>query len=235
MTDLFLSEGFFPFALALGFLLGLLLLELVSLLLVGSLMGGDGDVPYIDVPELDVAELDLDLDIDPAELELTDGAVPASTPVVAGGLAGWLGLGNMPGVIWLASCLVAFGLGGLTLQSAADAVFGAPLPAPLAILPAAVLAIGFTRSFGGLFERLLPRSETSVQTARQLSRRRGVITQGRASRGRPAEVRVIDRFGNTHYLRAEPLRDGTTLDTGTEVLVLRDRASSGYRLIPLSD
>ena len=55
------------------------------------------------------------------------------------------------------------------------------------------------------------------------------------ARGRPAEVRVSDRFGNTHYLRAEPLRDDVSIAQGTEVIVLRQRYDEGYRIVALGD
>jgi hypothetical protein len=60
-----------------------------------------------------------------------------------------------------------------------------------------------------------------------------VVSQGTAARGRPAEIRVSDRYGNTHYIRAEPLRDGTEIPQGTEVIVLRHRYDSGYLIVAL--
>ena len=53
--------------------------------------------------------------------------------------------------------------------------------------------------------------------------------------GRPAEVRVIDGYGNAHYLRAEPLKEGETIAQGTEVLVIRDRRKGSYVLVAVSE
>ncbi|MCE8442071.1 OB-fold-containig protein, partial [Rhodovulum sulfidophilum] len=105
----------------------------------------------------------------------------------------------------------------------------------LVAIPSAALAILFTRSFGAVFARLLPRTETQSVRARHLGRRMGVVTQGTASRGRPAEVRVRDRYGNTHYLRAEPLRDEDSIPAGCEVLVMRHRPTGSFRLISLDN
>ncbi|WP_245605455.1 YqiJ family protein [Roseicyclus elongatus] len=38
-----------------------------------------------------------------------------------------------------------------------------------------------------------------------------------------------------HHLRAEPFRDDDRIPQGTEVLVLRHRATGTFRLIPLGD
>jgi hypothetical protein len=108
------------------------------------------------------------------------------------------------------------------------------MPAWLAVLPATGVAIWFARQFGTLFANLLPRIETEALSERHLGRRTGVVTQGTASRGRPAEVRITDRYGNFHYLRAEPLRDDAQIPQGTEVMVLRHRYETGYLLVALT-
>ncbi|MVO15665.1 OB-fold-containig protein [Parasedimentitalea huanghaiensis] len=245
MFDFLLGGAFAPFSFALALLFGLMGLELVALLLGGSLMTGDNDVaPDIgDAPDLGDFDLDLDLDpegmlVDPGDLELAEfdaeidveGGIEASS-----GLASWLGLGKMPTLIWLAALLMGFGLSGLGLQVALQELFGLLAPAWLAALPAGAFGLWFARGFGGVFARLLPQTETEASSMDQLGRRRGVITQGTATRGRAAEVRVNDRFGNAHHLRAEPLRDDETLEQGAEVLVLRDRRSGTYVLVGLSD
>ncbi|AZV80328.1 DUF1449 family protein [Parasedimentitalea marina] len=239
MFDFLLGGAFAPFSFALALLFGLMGLELVALLLGGSFMTGDSDagLDIGDAPDLGDFNLNLDAEgalVDPADLELAE--FDAETGVeVSGGLASWLGLGKMPTLIWLAALLMGFGLSGLGLQIALQELFGLTAPALLAAVPAGAFGLWFARGFGGVFARLLPQTETEVSSMDQLGRRRGIITQGTAARGRPAEVRVIDRFGNAHHLRAEPLRDDETLTQGTEVMVLRDRRSGTYVLIGLSD
>ena len=207
MFDLLLTGPYVPFTIALALLGGLLALELMLLVVGGSLLG---------------AEIDAGIDADGAELD--GGSGPAA----------WLGLDEAPAMVWLAAALLGFGAAGLAIQAAAEAV-AAPLPAWLAAAPAAVAAIAFARTFGRALARLIPGTESSAQTARQLARRQGRVTQGTAARGRSAEVRVTDRHGNIHYLRAEPLRDEDVIPQGADVIVLRDRHSDGYRLIPLTD
>lgn len=229
MLDLLLTGPFVPFTLALALLVALVLLEAALLLAGGSLLGVGGD---LDGPDLDGPDLD-GPDLDAPDLDGPDGP-EAGGPDAPDGPAAWLGLAGVPAMIWLAAALTGFGVAGLAIQSAAVAVAG-PLPAPLAVPPAAAAGLLFARAFGRTLSRLVPRTETTAQTARQLSRRRGVVTQGTASRGRPAEVRVVDRHGNAHFLRAEPLSDGDVIAQGTEVLVVSPPREAGHRLVPLAD
>lgn len=238
MFDFLLEGAFVPFTLALALLFGLLALELIALVLGGSLLAGDGevDLDMVDAPDLDIADFDLDIDahIDLGDLKLAE--IETEVPEVAStGPFGWLGIGKMPFMIWLVVLLAGFGLSGMGLQLALRDLLGFDLPSWVAAIPAGAFGLWFTRGFGGVFARLLPKTETEAMSERMLARRRGVITQGTASRGRPAEVRVMDRFGNTHYLRAEPFQDQDSLEQGTEVLVLRDRRRDRFVLVGMSN
>ncbi len=238
MFDFLLEGAFAPFTMSLALLFGLLALELVALAVGASLLAGEGevDLDVMDASGLDVADFDLDIDadIDLGDFELADLEADAPGAAPAGPLA-WLGIGKVPFMIWLVVLLAGFGLSGMGLQLALHDGLGFDLPAWMAAIPAGAFGLWFARGFGGVFARLLPKTETEAMSERMLARRRGVITQGTASRGRPAEVRVMDRFGNTHYLRAEPLQDKDALDQGTEVLVLRDRRQDRFVLVGLSD
>lgn len=244
MFDFLLDGAFAPFSLALALLGGLAVLELLALLLGGSLIGGDGDagLDAADGADIggfpDAADLgDLgDLgDVDLADLDGADTADSAGAADASGSLASWLGLGRMPALIWLAALLMGFGLSGIGLQMVLKSYLGFAAPAWMAGLPAGGFGLWFARGFGGVFARLLPQTETEALSERSLGRRRGVITQGTAAQGRPAEVRVTDGYGNAHYLRAEPFQAGEQLAQGTEVLVMRDRRKDRYVLIPLSE
>lgn len=240
MLDTLLSGPFVPFTLSLALLFGLLALEVVLLLMGASLIGKGAEVdgPEIDV-ELDMAfdvaldavdfgDVDLDgFDLEGPEIDTAPASAATASPL------GWLGLGKMPMLIWLASMFMAFGVAGVALQGAAANLLGGPLPALLAVGLSAIAAFWFTGRFGALFARLLPKTESQSVSKRQLNKRMGTVTQGTAARGNPAEVRVKDRYGNTHYLRAEPLKDAETIPQGTEVLVLRHRPTGGFRLIAL--
>lgn len=209
MVEGLLSAPLVPFTVALALLAGLLALELALALVGGSILGADA--PDVDGP--DAGDID------------TGVSVSASASV--------LGLGRAPFLIWLAALLLGFGAGGLAIQTLATTALGTPLPAwaavPLALLP----ALASARGLSGLLARLVPGTESDSVSETMLGRREGLVTQGTAARGRPAEVRVTDRHGNTHYLRAEPMQDGATIEQGRRVLVLRDRRARAWRLIAL--
>lgn len=241
MLDTLLSGPFVPFSLSLALLFGLLALELAFLAVGGSLIGdGPSADAGADLAGADGIDLSAELgefDVDPGDFDLAVNEIdmaaePPATGPASSALA-WLGLGNMPTLIWLASLLLIFGISGMALQSLASAITGQPLAALVAAIPCGAAALWVTGRFGALFARLLPRNESQSVSSRSLGRRPGVVTQGTARRDMPAEVRVTDRYGNTHYLRAEPLRDGEEIAQGTTVLVLRHRPSGGFRLIAL--
>lgn len=248
MLDTFLSGPYVPFSLALALLFGLLAVEIVALLLGGTLIGdgpdADFDLDIADTPDVDLSGFD----IDPGEFELAesgfdtgfdtglDGATgDAVNPesMTPSGPLNWLGFGKVPTLTWIATLLMFFGLGGIVIQGIVESGLGFALPAGVVALPVGAAALWLTGKFSAGFARLLPKSETQSVSDSQLGRRRGIVTQGTASRNMPAEVKVTDRYGNTHYIRAEPMGEADTIQQGTEVLVLRHRATGGYRLIAL--
>ncbi|MEL6236006.1 MAG: hypothetical protein AAFR46_16530, partial [Pseudomonadota bacterium] len=179
-----LDPGMQPFAIAIGVVLGLLILELVLLALGLTLIGDEGPALDADATgaELDMdaavsAEIDAAFDAD-VETAFDAGAEPdlgsaepdaAGSPgapaTQAGAMAGalsWLGIGRVPFSIWLAGTLTAFGLTGYAVQLAVVALTGATLPGGLA----ALLCLGPGLILGGrvarLIGRIMPRHESSA-------------------------------------------------------------------------
>lgn len=242
MASDFLTVPYLPFSLACGLLVALLLVELAALVLGGSIFTGDAGGPDLD-PDLAAlqADFDLDADVSPdidALLAASDRmeALAAAPEAGPGGLAGLLGLGHSPFMIWLAAALTGFGLSGLALQTASHGL-GGPLPVWLAVLIAAPLGLAFAGRVARAIARLLPRVETTATSAQFMGGLRGVVTQGTARAGSAAEVRLRDRHGNLHYFRCEPFRDADVIPEGTEVLTLRERHAKGtwrLRILPIT-
>ncbi len=209
--------------------------ELIATLFVGSLLASEG-LADPKAPGPTVADFDLDseagIDLGALELAEIEAEVPAAS--VKGTLT-QLGIGDVPIMIWLVVLLVGFAVVGIGVQLIVEDLLGSDLPVGLATIPAGVFGLWFARRFGPTFTRLMPKAKTDWVPERVLAQRIGVVTQGAASRGRPAEVRVMDRFGNPHYIQAEPLQDRDTLEQGTDVLVLRDRLLDRFVLVGLSD
>lgn len=230
----FLTLPFVPFSLALALLAALLLVELVALLLGASILGSGsaGLEPSADMAEaLDIFDLDADATPDVDTLltasDVLDSKSMSPETSVPGGLAGFLGIGHSPFMIWFASVLLGFGVSGFVLQWTAGAALGAPLPIPLAAGAALAFAIGFARRFTRLFARLLPKLETTATSAQFMAGLRGVVTQGTARSGMPADVRLRDRHGNIHYMRCEPFGATEVIAEGTPVITVRERLGSG--------
>lgn len=252
MADLLFAPAMAPFTLGLALFLGLLALELVTLMLGGSLLGLGGDADLDADLDIDIdTGFDLDADLDlagdlegaalldaGADLDAADIDVGSAAASTGGSAVGWLGLGAVPFILWFAALLVGFGLSGLVIQTVSNAVFGFLLPALVAVPPALIAAVLAARTFGAVFSRLLPKDQTSATAISRLGGRRGVITQGTARRDHAAEVRVTDAHGNAHYLRAEPLDDDAAIPQGADVLVMRQRTAPGhyrFRLIEAAD
>jgi len=106
LIDLLLHPGLRPFEIAVGLVAALLVLEIIinqlGLSLLGDIDGGaepdfDGDL-----------EIEFETGVEP-DLE-QGGMTPGDGP--SSGLLSWLGIGEVPSIIWLSAVLTGFGLVG---------------------------------------------------------------------------------------------------------------------------
>jgi hypothetical protein len=252
ILDILLHPGLRPFEVAVGIVFGLLLLELVANQIGGSLLGNAESDMDLDAgadlgldpgADMDV-ELDADLGLDAEAALEFEGGVDAAEglegaedvmPVQSSsGVLSWLGLGDVPFMIWFAGMLTAFGLTGWVLQVAAASLLGAPLgpwlATGIALVPAAALGARVARWIG----QLLPKTTTTAISRRSYGRRRGVITVGTARSGNPAQARFTDGHGNMHYAMVEPFDKADEIPQGAEVLILRSKDGT-LKAVRLSD
>lgn len=220
-----------PFALALGFLVALLIIEVLGLLLGWSLIA-ESDAG--DAADLSVEAFDIDPDLPDleAQIETAFDAMEAGAGETSGHptLLDITEKQKAPFIIRLAAFCLVFGLVGLGLQTGVQTVLGRALHPALASLLVAPLGWLGAGRISDVVTRLLPQTETTATRAQFMGGLRGVVTQGTARRGAPAEVRLRDRHGNTHYLRCEPLRRDAVIPEGTEVLTVRRRIPPEARL-----
>jgi len=204
MLDLLGAEGTLPFSVALALMLLLALLEGVGMLL------GAGLSSLIDslLP-------DIDLDVDGPDVQ---------SPGPLSALLGWLYIGRVPFLVVLVLGLTFFGISGLVLQSTLQAATGRMLPAWLASIPALGLALPLTRWSASTLARVLPRDETEAVSADSFVGRIATITLGTARPGSPAQARLRDQYGQTHYVLVEPHGE-EPLVQGTQVLLVEQRGS----------
>lgn len=243
MTQL-LSPNYLPFTFALGLMIGFLVLELAALLLGLSLHSSDADLDIS--PEILALQASFDLPSDatpdvPTLLDASDAlhsvSADTNTADAPTGLLEILGLNGVPLMIWLASLLFSFGVGGYVVQGIVSALTGASLAAVIAAPVAAAVALFFTRSFARVFARLVPRMETTATSAQFMGGLRGTVTQGTARAGSAAEVRLRDRHGNLHFMRCEPFHDDEVIAQGTEVITVREKLGPsqwGLRILAIA-
>lgn len=148
----------------------------------------------------------------------------------APGVLSWLHFGRVPLFVLLIIFLTAFGLSGLMIQIFLKSVFGSPLHASLASIPAFVIALPTLRVVGSLYARFAPKDETTAVTQDSLVGRIAKILIGTATRGEPAQARVMDQFGQEHLVMVEPDIEGEQFQSGTDVLLVK-RSSAIYRAI----
>ncbi len=228
MIDLFLAAQSLPFSVALAVVFGLFVIELLTALTGGTVLGLGSNGPDTDFdPDFDLsAEFEAGVDLDALDVDGAE-ALPENS-IAPSGILTWIGARDVPFLIWLVSFLTMFGLAGLILQSALMNTLGLPLPASLASIVAAVPALAITRVIANWVALIMPKTETTATRARFLGGRHGTITQGTAERGKPAEVKIKDRHNNTHYLRVEPLHDDEVFPQGSFVTLIRKRGDKFY-------
>lgn len=214
MIEQFLEPQNLPFSVALMIMVFLGFIEGI-----GMVIGlGVSDVLDSLLPDMDV-DADLDIDIDGGAQGVEIGHLDQIGPFTR--MLSWLRVGRVPILILAVIFLLAFGLGGLILQSIASGIFGSPLPTMIAVVPALFFGIGSMNVLGGVAEKIVPRDETSAVSHDTFVGRIATITVGTARTGTPAEARLRDQYQQAHYVRVEPDIEGEELQQGEEVLLVR--------------
>lgn len=192
MFSLLLTPEYAPFAVAFVVMLGIGLIEALG---------------------LGLGHLDCETDL-------------ATHPEIGGdagpGLLDWLGLGRgLPILVWLTSLLGCFTVSGFAIQQVATGAAGAPLHWGIASVAALVIG-GVANMFvaAGL-ARVFPSYESTVIDAEDLLRQRGTVLEGTAARGRPARAKVVDQFGQAHYVMIEPHHESDVIAQGETALLVR--------------
>jgi hypothetical protein len=186
-----------PFAIALGSLFGIGLLQLIG---AGDFLDGAGDV-------------EIDLDADVADGLEASGFLDGAFSV--------LGIGRVPFLIWLSSLLFVFTVTGVVGQALISGTTGSPLSAGLAALLAGAASLPLNGLAIRPIEAVLPKDETTAVGLQSLVRRDAVIQTGTARAASPARAKVKDAFGHPHFVMVEPHDAGAELTEGETVLLVR--------------
>lgn len=233
MFEFILAGPNTPFAVALGLMIAIALAEGVGTLMglglssmIDSLLP-EVDLPEVDLPEIDAPEFDADIQ---------GGALPGNLETVAAGtevsgpgqglfsqILGWLCFGRVPALIILVIFLTGFGLAGYVLQGLVQSVTGFLLPGILASAGAFAGALPFTRVTALGLSRVMPKDESDAVSRQTFVGKPAVIVQGHARQGLPAQARLSDPTGQSHYVLVEPDVEGEVLEQGTDIIVVRQQ------------
>lgn len=210
MWELFIHPSNLIFSVSLSLMLLLGVLECL-LLIVGSSSQGflDQFVPdqLIEAPH---SEFDVQVDHD-AFVQLLD----------------WLYLGRIPMLVWLIIFLTIYALTGFILQSIFYSFSTHYFPLWIAAPACLILCMPLVRIFSAGMAKILPKDETTAIHSDELIGRTAIIILGEARLNYPAQARVKDQFGQSHYILVEPETD-IIFSQGQEVL-LSERTSMGFR------
>lgn len=238
MIESFFSAATTPFAVAI-----MLMLIIAAVELVGALMGMpvsamlDSLLPEIDA-DIDIdfdADVDLEADYAGGPLDADAPSVPnAPNPGALSQILGWLCVGKVPILVLLIVFLTAFGFAGFFVQGVTGNVFGAPLPAIVAVAPALLAAIPATRFAGLALAKIMPKEQTEAVSQRQFIGKVATIVRGEARKGAPAEAKLKDSFGMTHYILVEPDAEGESFCQGAEVIIVRQTSSVFQAIVNMS-
>ncbi len=204
MIEFLAASANLPFTVALALMLLIALMEGV-----GTVLGAGFSTL------LDALLPNIDLDVDGPEVESGTGLTR---------FLGWLRIGKVPFLVLLVVFLTAFGLAGLAIQAFVHNVAGMLLPAWVAIFPATLIALPVVRLTAGAVAHIFPRDETEAVSSQSFIGRLATITVGTARPNSPAEAKLRDAYGQTHYVMVVPDQE-EELPAGTEVLLLRPHGS----------
>lgn len=204
MWQLFNTPAFAPFAIA-----GLVLLILLAIEMLGFLFGGlSGFLDSLLPDALVDADFDADLSVD-ADSDLSLGLKALD----------WLYVGRIPTMILLILFIASFCIAGYVIQQLSFSFLGRYLSPWLASLDALVISFPLLKMVAALIYPIIPKDETTAISGDSLVGSPARILIGHASLGRPAQAKLSDKHGQTHYIMVEPDPDYRPSSTKTTTTI----------------
>jgi hypothetical protein len=143
----------------------------------------------------------------------------------------WLYLGRLPLFIWLIIFLTSYGLSGLLIQGIFERLtsqlFSVWLISPACLF----LCMPVVRSLAMATAKILPQDESATIYSDELIGRTATIILGDAKTNAPAQAKVRDQHGQTHYVLVEP-EQNEILNQG-QTVILTQKTKNGFQAIEL--
>lgn len=188
-----------PFGVALMIMFLLFIIEVIALMVGGGNDWVDGLLP----DELN-AHAEVGVDVADAGIAVR--------------FLSWLYVGRVPVLMLLVLFLAIFGLLGFFIQGILFNLAGFYLPSLIAIIVVWALSLPILRVFAKGLYKILPKDETTAINQSELVGRIGTVVIGKATKDTPAQIKVKDTHGQTHYIMA--YADDEDLIQGETVLLV---------------
>ncbi len=202
MWELFDTAAFAPFVIA-----GFVLLILLAVELLGFFFGGiSGFLDNLLPESLIDADLDADMSVD-SDMSLGLKALD------------WLYVGRIPTMILLILFIASFCITGFIIQQLAYSFLGHFISPWLAALDALVISVPLLKMLSALLYPILPKDESSAVSGDSLVGKPARILLGSASIGHPAQAKVTDEHGQSHFVMIEPDASALTANNSNPLLM----------------
>lgn len=225
MIEFFLSPSNTPFVISLAIMMAITIIEIIS----ASLGMGLSEMVDSFLPEFD-ADIEVDVDAD-VDMGVTGAGGPGDSLVK---LLAWFRVGEVPVIMLFIVFLTGFGLSGLIIQFILTSVIQITLPATLASIPAILCSFVMVRVCGGILGKYLPKDETYAVSQDSFPGMVATLTLGSAEVGKPAEAKLQDQHGQTHYILVEPDNEGEIFNRGDKTIVVSQQGAV-YKVIAASN
>lgn len=199
MWEFFTSDANLPFLGGLLILLGIGVLEILSLLVGLSFLGSN--------------DFDADSNFD------IDGFF--------GDALHWVGFGRVPLLVFIALFSGIFAIAGFTLNHIALHSAGVALVHMLSVPLAIVITLPILSRASRLVAKLLPKDETNVIALSALVNRHGVVISGNATDIQVAFARVYDAHSVQHVVRVRSA-NGDTIPENSHIVLVAYEADQGF-------
>jgi len=211
-----LQAGVWPFTASLSLVVVLAILEFMTY------VAGLGGITHAFEHAFGV---DLDGDFDMAHPDFSHGGVFVKA-------VNWARVGELPLSILLITWWFLFGIVGVGAQYASSIVLGgATMPFWIVVWPVMAVSIGAYRGCARIFVRVLPTDvETYAVEPSSFVGRTATVVMGTATVTAPAQARLVDQYGNAHYVMVEPSDPEQAFAPGATVLLV-EQNDAVFRVI----